>query len=88
MARTLNDLVYEFIDQDADASDCLARGISKDIFDKVMLSKRVSKLLEDLDINVPNKHDLFDVLDANLSGRVSLEELVAGLLKLRGGAKN
>ena len=41
-------------------------------------------VLENADVDVSNKFDLFDVLDADMGGKLELDEVVTGLMKLRG----
>ncbi|CAE7033301.1 ttrS [Symbiodinium sp. CCMP2592] len=41
-------------------------------------------VLESADVDVSNKFDLFDVLDSDMGGRLELDEVVTGLMKLRG----
>ncbi|CAJ1381229.1 unnamed protein product [Effrenium voratum] len=41
-------------------------------------------ILESADVDVSNKFDLFDVLDADMGGVLELDEVVTGLMKLRG----
>eukprot|EP00440_Ansanella_granifera_P049345 gb/GFBE01053464.1/.p1 GENE.gb/GFBE01053464.1/~~gb/GFBE01053464.1/.p1 ORF type:complete len:548 (+),score=121.07 gb/GFBE01053464.1/:1-1644(+) len=41
-------------------------------------------VLDDADIDLSAKFDLFDVLDADLSGALEFDELIAGLMKCRG----
>eukprot|EP00930_Biecheleria_cincta_P034358 TRINITY_DN23759_c0_g1_i1.p1 TRINITY_DN23759_c0_g1~~TRINITY_DN23759_c0_g1_i1.p1 ORF type:complete len:614 (-),score=73.55 TRINITY_DN23759_c0_g1_i1:174-2015(-) len=40
--------------------------------------------MEEASIDISNRYHLFDVLDADLGGTLSLEELISGLLALRG----
>ena len=42
------------------------------------------QVLENGDVDVSNKFDLFDVLDADMGGKLELDEVVTGLMKLRG----
>ena len=42
--------------------------------------------LEDAEIDLSCKSDLFDVLDADMSGELEFEEMIDGLLKCRGPA--
>merc|ERR1712150_86210 len=39
---------------------------------------------EDAEIQTANAHELFDVLDADMSGQLTIVELVNGLMRLRG----
>jgi len=41
-------------------------------------------LLDALDININSHAELFDVLDADLSGQLEVHELISGLMRLRG----
>merc|ERR1712032_1448126 len=54
-------------------------------FLEVVGRKDVQKLLDDLDIKIGNRFQLFEILDANGDGVLECSELVKGLLKLRGG---
>eukprot|EP00930_Biecheleria_cincta_P036760 TRINITY_DN25191_c0_g1_i1.p1 TRINITY_DN25191_c0_g1~~TRINITY_DN25191_c0_g1_i1.p1 ORF type:complete len:730 (-),score=126.94 TRINITY_DN25191_c0_g1_i1:128-2287(-) len=46
--------------------------------------KHFLRILENAEIDVHNKASLFEVLDADLSGSVTVKELLNGLMKLRG----
>lgn len=48
--------------------------------------KPLLETLNDAEIDLSCKSDLFDVLDADLSGELEFEEMVDGLLKCRGPA--
>mmetsp|Transcript_44035 Transcript_44035/g.102800 ORF Transcript_44035/g.102800 Transcript_44035/m.102800 type:complete len:147 (-) Transcript_44035:30-470(-) len=48
--------------------------------------KELIKRLEESEIDMSCKFDLFDVLDADLSGELEFEEMIDGLLKCRGPA--
>merc|ERR1711972_783611 len=41
-------------------------------------------LLEDIEVETSSKHEVFDVLDVDMSGHLTVEELVHGLMTLRG----
>eukprot|EP00929_Paragymnodinium_shiwhaense_P037068 TRINITY_DN19813_c0_g2_i1.p1 TRINITY_DN19813_c0_g2~~TRINITY_DN19813_c0_g2_i1.p1 ORF type:complete len:843 (+),score=208.59 TRINITY_DN19813_c0_g2_i1:118-2646(+) len=60
--------------------------VSRSMFEKVVCEKEVSGILDDLEIGNGDRRELFDVLDADGSGNLDLQELISGLLKLRGGA--
>eukprot|EP00443_Scrippsiella_acuminata_P093923 CAMPEP_0115388612 /NCGR_PEP_ID=MMETSP0271-20121206/9266_1 /TAXON_ID=71861 /ORGANISM="Scrippsiella trochoidea, Strain CCMP3099" /LENGTH=148 /DNA_ID=CAMNT_0002812109 /DNA_START=32 /DNA_END=477 /DNA_ORIENTATION=- len=47
----------------------------------------VERLLDDLDIAMADRSELFDVLDADGDGRLEVQEVTRGLLKLRGSAE-
>ena len=48
--------------------------------------KELLETLNDAEIDLSCKSDLFDVLDADLSGELEFEEMVDGLIKCRGPA--
>lgn len=86
-ARMLNDLMLEFCKSfSTDKTETAVMEINQEMFDTVVSNPTVAQLMENLDIVVPNKKDLFEVLDADQSGFVDLKELVHGLMKLRGTA--
>eukprot|EP00930_Biecheleria_cincta_P024312 TRINITY_DN17405_c0_g1_i2.p1 TRINITY_DN17405_c0_g1~~TRINITY_DN17405_c0_g1_i2.p1 ORF type:complete len:590 (-),score=103.22 TRINITY_DN17405_c0_g1_i2:345-1853(-) len=58
--------------------------ITKEVFNKWIKSEEMLGLLEDVGIEVATRYELFDVLDADLSGVLNLQELVEGLMRLRG----
>merc|ERR1712193_522894 len=41
-------------------------------------------MLEEVDIETSTKFELFDVLDVNMGGELGLDELIGGLMRLRG----
>lgn len=43
--------------------------------------------MDDLDLSLTDRADLFDVLDSDCSGSISPQEFVRGILKVRGEAK-
>jgi len=61
--------------------------ITRDVFYNWLTDTEMTSMLEELDIAIANKHDLFDVLDADLSGELGVDEVVTGLMKLRGPAE-
>mmetsp|Transcript_182511 Transcript_182511/g.444275 ORF Transcript_182511/g.444275 Transcript_182511/m.444275 type:complete len:738 (-) Transcript_182511:75-2288(-) len=58
--------------------------ITKSTFRQWLEEKEFQRLLDEADIEAANTLDLFDVLDANMSGALSMDELTTGLMKLRG----
>eukprot|EP00930_Biecheleria_cincta_P035094 TRINITY_DN24170_c0_g1_i1.p1 TRINITY_DN24170_c0_g1~~TRINITY_DN24170_c0_g1_i1.p1 ORF type:complete len:809 (-),score=151.84 TRINITY_DN24170_c0_g1_i1:500-2779(-) len=58
--------------------------ISRDVFHSWLLDKDFVHVLEDADVDISNKFELFDILDVDMGGELSAEELINGLLKLRG----
>eukprot|EP00415_Alexandrium_ostenfeldii_P001564 UN1564 len=58
--------------------------ISKEVFDKAMCDEAAQHLLEELDIPEGDRTGLFDVLDADGGGTLQLDEIIGGIVKLRG----
>merc|ERR1719440_1932534 len=58
--------------------------LTKDNFEAWLEDKAFLNMLEDLDIGTSNKSELFDVLDCDLSGELEVDEVISGLMKLRG----
>lgn len=59
--------------------------ISQEAFTKWLYAdKELIETLSDADIDLSAKFDLFDVLDADLSGELDFGELIDGLMKCRG----
>merc|ERR1719265_1109921 len=68
-------------------NDMTEMEITPEVFHDLVWDPEIGKVLDDLDISVANRETLFDVLDADGSGVISAEELIRGLLKLRGSAE-
>eukprot|EP00413_Alexandrium_margalefii_P028190 CAMPEP_0204551676 /NCGR_PEP_ID=MMETSP0661-20131031/26063_1 /ASSEMBLY_ACC=CAM_ASM_000606 /TAXON_ID=109239 /ORGANISM="Alexandrium margalefi, Strain AMGDE01CS-322" /LENGTH=171 /DNA_ID=CAMNT_0051558669 /DNA_START=19 /DNA_END=531 /DNA_ORIENTATION=+ len=60
--------------------------ISKEMFLSTIQDSSVQRLMDDLDIP-PERAGLFDTLDSDGSGGLQLEELITGLLQVRGEPK-
>eukprot|EP00931_Biecheleriopsis_adriatica_P067387 TRINITY_DN41537_c0_g1_i1.p1 TRINITY_DN41537_c0_g1~~TRINITY_DN41537_c0_g1_i1.p1 ORF type:complete len:239 (+),score=26.93 TRINITY_DN41537_c0_g1_i1:38-718(+) len=58
--------------------------ISKKEFDRWLSIPQFVDLMEDSDIDTSNLTELFDTLDADMGGWLEPDEIVTGLLKLRG----
>eukprot|EP00927_Polykrikos_kofoidii_P012462 TRINITY_DN15373_c0_g3_i2.p1 TRINITY_DN15373_c0_g3~~TRINITY_DN15373_c0_g3_i2.p1 ORF type:complete len:739 (-),score=131.91 TRINITY_DN15373_c0_g3_i2:9-2147(-) len=58
--------------------------ITREIFQVWLQNEEMINLLSELDIPVSDKNAIFDVLDIDLSGELQVEEVVEGLMKLRG----
>ncbi|CAE7909947.1 CACNA1F, partial [Symbiodinium necroappetens] len=70
-------------------ADMMERNIvvTKDEFNHWLhTEKALLETLDDCEIDLSCKFDLFDVLDADLSGELEFEEMIDGLLKCRGPA--
>jgi len=71
---------------EADQGPGVETDVSREIFQKVLDDPVGQALLDDLEIALNDRGDLFDVLDADASGSLTVTELVSGLLKVRGVA--
>ena len=61
--------------------------VTKDEFNHwLSTDKELISRLDESEIDLSCKSDLFDVLDADLSGELEFEEMIDGLLKCRGPA--
>jgi len=58
--------------------------ITRSIFNVWICTPECVELLEGADIDASNASQLFDALDADMSGSLTAKEVVEGLLKLRG----
>eukprot|EP00933_Yihiella_yeosuensis_P016240 TRINITY_DN13954_c2_g1_i1.p1 TRINITY_DN13954_c2_g1~~TRINITY_DN13954_c2_g1_i1.p1 ORF type:complete len:259 (+),score=44.69 TRINITY_DN13954_c2_g1_i1:106-777(+) len=61
-----------------------AAAVTKQDFNTWLDHSALIHLLEDLNIQTSAKYQLFDVLDADMGGVLQFQELVTGLMKLRG----
>merc|ERR1712060_524365 len=60
--------------------------VTNEIFRRVVAQPDTERLLEDLGIYVSNPDDIFEALDADVSGSLDITELSNGFLKMRGSA--
>jgi hypothetical protein len=58
--------------------------IGPEMFSKWIEDKRVMRALEDLDIHPDDHARLFDILDADNTGSMSVNEILDGIMRLRG----
>merc|ERR1712186_12635 len=58
--------------------------ISRDVFNTWLRTEEMVELLEEVDIETSTKYELFDVLDVDMGGELGIDELVGGLMRLRG----
>lgn len=61
--------------------------MTRDMFCNLLSHPKMDQILEQLDVETCNRVELFDVLDADMSGELDLEEIISGLLSLRGPAE-
>jgi len=81
-----------FYSQDTDDDDLFLVStaevrITRDIFKRVVSEPIVERLLENLDVQCSNPASLFDTLDADCSGTLDAEELIHGIMKVRGSVE-
>lgn len=58
--------------------------ISREVFNTWFRNEEFHYLLEQAEIETSNTSELFDVLDADMGGKLSMDELITGLMRLRG----
>merc|ERR1740121_2609579 len=58
--------------------------ITRDVFNWWLEGKDMEQLFIDADIETSTRFDLFDALDADLSGELTFSEVIEGLMRLRG----
>jgi hypothetical protein len=63
---------------------CAEEMVTREVFNIWLKDPEMLRMLEDVEIDTSANFDLFDVLDADLSGELSIEETVEGLMLLRG----
>lgn len=61
--------------------------VTSDSFDQLLADQAVVLTLEELDIAEEDRYDLFDILDADASGELMLDELLMGIAGLRGESR-
>eukprot|EP00929_Paragymnodinium_shiwhaense_P101262 TRINITY_DN6421_c0_g2_i3.p1 TRINITY_DN6421_c0_g2~~TRINITY_DN6421_c0_g2_i3.p1 ORF type:complete len:823 (+),score=241.23 TRINITY_DN6421_c0_g2_i3:141-2609(+) len=64
-----------------DEEECV---VTKDIFNNWLMHPEIIDLLEQIEVETSTKYELFDALDVDGGGELTIEELVSGLMKLRG----
>merc|ERR1711957_256785 len=82
IAVALSDLESDVDGVDADEADGVV--VTLEVFEAWQQVKEFSKMLESLEIATSNPEELFGVLDADMSGELTVNELVDGLMRLRG----
>lgn len=58
--------------------------ISREVFNVWLQDPKMLSMLEEVEIETSTKFELFDVLDVDNGGELSFDELVSGLMSLRG----
>eukprot|EP00927_Polykrikos_kofoidii_P067925 TRINITY_DN6334_c0_g1_i1.p1 TRINITY_DN6334_c0_g1~~TRINITY_DN6334_c0_g1_i1.p1 ORF type:complete len:781 (+),score=106.51 TRINITY_DN6334_c0_g1_i1:83-2425(+) len=59
--------------------------ITREQFEDVIMQPQVSSLLDNMDVGGFDRLELFDILDADGSGKLDAVEMISGILQLRGG---
>lgn len=80
----VNEFIRMFIEADADGSGT----VSWAEFTEHMEDDRVKAYFKVLDLNVDEAQQLFDLLDSDNTGEVSIDAFVKGCVKLKGSAKS
>jgi hypothetical protein len=62
--------------------------ISREAFRTALQDPAIAKLLDDLELPEADHEQLFDVLDADGSNELDIEELVTGIVRVRGQARS
>lgn len=58
--------------------------VTKEVFNTWLTDPVVLDLLEEVEVETSTKYELFDALDVDSGGELSIAELVSGLMQLRG----
>merc|ERR1711957_887265 len=58
--------------------------ITKDVFNTWLKDPEMLILLEEVEVETSTKYELFDALDVDSGGELTVDELVSGLMRLRG----
>mmetsp|Transcript_116763 Transcript_116763/g.190078 ORF Transcript_116763/g.190078 Transcript_116763/m.190078 type:complete len:123 (+) Transcript_116763:95-463(+) len=62
--------------------------ITKTAFKLVLRDPNMAELLEDLEVPASSANSIFDTLDADNSGTLSVHELIDGIMRLQGCSRN
>jgi len=73
--------------EDIDKETLDSMRITQAMFDIIIHEQSIQELLDDLDIQPEDRVNLFEILDADGSGSLALEELIVGIIKLRGESR-
>merc|ERR1712050_717281 len=58
--------------------------VTRDVFNTWLMNPDMLNLLEECEIETATKFELFDVLDVDMGGTLGVNELIGGLMRLRG----
>eukprot|EP00927_Polykrikos_kofoidii_P021741 TRINITY_DN20495_c0_g1_i4.p1 TRINITY_DN20495_c0_g1~~TRINITY_DN20495_c0_g1_i4.p1 ORF type:complete len:598 (-),score=84.10 TRINITY_DN20495_c0_g1_i4:57-1850(-) len=65
-------------------SEKAPRAITREDFKKWLDNEKFVKVLEEADIDLSSKNEIFEVLDSDINGFLTQKELAIGLMRLRG----
>merc|ERR1712113_1271258 len=68
-----------------DMDEQLKKPIQRSQFQAWLDDPDMLQMLEDVQIDSSTKFEIFDVLDMDMNAQLELDELVGGLMRLRGG---
>mmetsp|Transcript_52212 Transcript_52212/g.122159 ORF Transcript_52212/g.122159 Transcript_52212/m.122159 type:complete len:666 (-) Transcript_52212:58-2055(-) len=87
--RTMEDHILkgETIDPHEGLERITHMSVNKDSFTEFLKDPEVHLILDELDVPEEERLDIFEVLDANGNGTLQLEELIHGVIRLRGDPK-
>lgn len=69
-----------------DAAKARQMRITSPLWEQFIADNRVDRLLEDLDVSTEDRECLFDLLNASGGGELQLEDLLVGIVQVRGDA--
>merc|ERR1712079_310349 len=67
-----------------DSAAGMTTSFDQDEFRLILQDEEIKELLHELDIEVFDQRGLFDILDANGSGQITLPQFINGVLNVRG----
>jgi len=62
----------------------ISGSVSREEFNAWLEDEALTALLDEMDIQMASKYEIFDALDVNMNGDLELTEVIDGLMKLRG----
>merc|ERR1712217_220567 len=61
--------------------------VTREVFESAFAGPDEQRLMDKLEIDETDRHDLFEVLDSDNSGVLTVDELIKGIMAVRGQAK-
>jgi len=59
--------------------------ITRAMFTRAIKDPKTLELLDELEVQITDRSELFDVLDADSGGTIEISEMISGLMKMRSG---